>query len=104
LVGLAQAAAILVALGLAWHVPDRRDRPPEGGPRIAGPEAAPVRSEAMVTVDVDVPEGQIVVIRADQTRALVVDVTPKEMNTSSDPGLWILDVMESATTSQVAAR
>jgi hypothetical protein len=108
LVGLAQAAAILVALGLAWRPPDRPAGPPEGGPRIAGnPELAapaPIWSESAVTVDVDVPEGEIVVIHVDQTRALIVDATPREMNTSSDPGLLILNFMESAVTPQVAAR
>jgi hypothetical protein len=106
LVGLAQAAAVLVALGLAWQTPDRPDGRPGGGPSIAGHrEPAPVRSETPVTADVDIPEGQILVITADRIRARIRDATPREeMNTASDPGLYILDFMESATTPQVAAR
>ncbi len=36
--------------------------------------------------------------------AHVVDVTPPEMNISSDPGLVILNTIESIATPQVAAR
>jgi hypothetical protein len=89
LVALAQAAAILVALGLAWQPTERPAGPPEAGTSIAAGSAAPIRATSAVKVDVDVPEGHLVVIRAEQTKALMVDAMPPEMNTGSDPGLAI---------------
>jgi hypothetical protein len=103
LVGLAQAAAILVALGLAWRPPERRNGPPEDGPRIAG-SPAPIRVATPVKADLDVPAGRLVVIRSEETKALMEDATPPEMNTGSDPGLLILNLMESFAKPQVAAR
>jgi hypothetical protein len=109
LVGLAQAAAILVALGLAWRTPERTDGPPETGspivasnPSPAGP--APIRTKAPVKVDLDVPAGYLAVICVEETKARMVDATSPEMNTSSDPGLVVLNSIESITTPQVAAR
>jgi hypothetical protein len=125
---LAQAAAILVALGLARQPTKRPAGPPEAGTFIAKGSPAPIRAASAVKVDVDVPEGHLIVIRAEETKALMVDATPPEMingsdpgvvvrtpnrrispfhpemNTGSDPGLVILNVMESIATPQVAAR
>ncbi len=104
LVGLAQAAAILVALALAWQPTERRP----GGPPAIEPQIAqhptPVRSSAPVKVDLDVPTGHMIVIRVEETKALMVDATLPETNTSSDIGLFMLGVMESISTPQVAAR
>jgi hypothetical protein len=110
LVGLAQAAAILIALGLAWRTPERLDGPqPGAGSHIAGVPApvapAPIRTPTLVKVDVDVPSGHLMVIHVEEREALMVDATPWEkMNTSSDPGFVILNVLEGMTVPQVAAR
>jgi hypothetical protein len=104
LVGLAQAAAILVALGLAWQPFGHRNGPPEAGPptdSIAPGVPSPIRVASPVKVDLDVQAGHLMVIHA---KGQIEDATPPEMNTSSDPGLAILNTMESITTPQVAAR
>lgn len=108
LVGLAQAAAILVALGLAWRTPDRPDGPPEAQPQIADLPApvapAPIRVASPVKVDLEIPVGPVIVIRAEKDKALMVDATPPEMNTSSDFGQLILNAMEFFSNPQIAAR
>lgn len=136
LVVLAQAAAILVALGLAWQTPLRPDGPRNPRSHVVDnslPNPAPavpvaIRVTSPVKVDVEIQEGRLMLIpasgaswvvadragamipgvgglmRAEMAVARVVDLTPPEMNFSSDPGLMILNVMESVATPQVAAR
>ena len=132
LVGLAQAAAILVALGLAWQTPPRPDGPRTPKPAFADNSAPAVpvaiRVTSPVKVDVEIQEGRLMLIpasgaswvvadragamipgvggllRAEMAVARVVDLTPPEMNFSSDPGLVILNTIESIATPQVAAR
>lgn len=78
LVGLGQAAALLIAFGLAWQTP-----PPAGdaGPRAPAPELAdrsapslpaPVRSSNAVQVDADIPEGRLMMITAKGTEPWLV--------------------------------
>jgi len=62
MVGLAQAAALLLAIGLSWHVP------------VKVPDALPALAEAKV----EVSEGQIVVIRSEGSKVDVVDLTAME--------------------------
>jgi hypothetical protein len=113
LVGLAQAAAILVALGLAWQSHPLRPGPGRnGGPVIAGPPApaapVPVRVATVVRFEAEIPEGslkpKIRLLRVEGPTARVEDVTTPEMNTGSDIGMVWLNLMESAATPQVAAQ
>jgi len=108
LVGLAQAAAILVALGLAWRTPPHPDGPPMTRTDIvrkpAPAVAAAIRVAAPVKVEAEIQEGSLMVIRAEGAAARVVNATPPEMNYSSDGGLVILNAMESVATPRVAAR
>jgi hypothetical protein len=62
MVGLAQAAALLLAIGLSWHVP------------VKVPDALPALAEA----EVEVGEGQKVVIRSEGSKVEVVDLTALE--------------------------
>jgi hypothetical protein len=62
MVGLAQAAALLLAIGLSWHVP------------VKVPDALPALAEA----EVEVGEGQKVVIRSEGPKVDVVDLTALE--------------------------
>jgi hypothetical protein len=62
LVGLAQAAALLLAIGLSWHVP------------VKVPDALP----ALAVAEVEVGEGQKVVIRSEGSKVEVVDLTALE--------------------------
>jgi hypothetical protein len=62
MVGLAQAAALLLAIGLSWHVP------------IKVPDTLPGLTEA----NVEVGEGQKVVIRSVGSKVDVIDLTALE--------------------------
>lgn len=62
MVGLAQAAALLLAIGLSWHVP------------VKVPDTLP----ALAEVNVEVGEGQKVVIRSEGSKVEVVDLTALE--------------------------
>jgi hypothetical protein len=99
LVGLAQAAAILVALGLAWRTPPR----PDGQPRA--PEIIAVRWDVDVEVQADLEPGSLMMIRLGQQSSRVEDRTGPEMNLGADMGMEMANAMESiATPPQVAAR
>ncbi len=109
LVGLAQAAAILVALGLALQAPPHSQAPPTDQTAIAGnPEPAapsPIRVAKPVTVKEEFDAGCLMVIRMEEGTAPRLDnATPEEMNTGSDPALAILNLMEGSAAPQVAAR
>jgi hypothetical protein len=111
LVGLAQAAAILVALGLAWqsHPPGPRRN---GGPDIAGNPAqaapVPVRVANVVRFEAEIPEGSlkpnIMFLHVEETTARVEAVPSPETSTGSDIGMVWLNLIESAATPQVAAQ
>jgi hypothetical protein len=62
MVGLAQAAALMLAIGLSWHVP------------VKAPDALPSLPEAKV----EVGEGQVVLIRSVGSKVDVVDLTALE--------------------------
>jgi hypothetical protein len=109
LVGLAQAAAILVALGLALQAPPDSEAPPTDQTVITGnPEPAapsPIRVAKPVTVKEEFEAGCLMVIRMEEgTAPRLINATPPEMNTGSDPGLAILNLMEGSGAPQVAAR
>ena len=71
--------------------------PPDADPRLGGELGSGGSGGTMIP-------GIGGLIRAEMAMARVVDMTPPEMNVSSDPGLMILNVMESIATPQVAAR
>ncbi len=108
-VGLAQAAAILVALGLAWQTDPRPGGPRrDGGPDIARhptPAApAPIRVATPLRMETEIPTSSWIMIVAEGPAARMVDRTPPEMNTGSDLGLVFFNFMEGIATPQVAAR
>lgn len=104
LVGLAQAAAILIALGLAWQPH------PVGAPKAPDiaqntPRApAAIRSDRPIEVDAEFEVSSLMVIHLDQKSSRVEDRTPPEMYTSADIGMEMTNAMESIATPQVAAR
>jgi hypothetical protein len=103
LVGLAQAAAILVALGLAWRPDPHRGPRPDGGIGLVR-HPAPIRVATPLKVDAEIPTSSWIMIVAEGPAAQVLDRTPREMNTGSDLGLVIFNVIEEIATPQVAAR
>jgi hypothetical protein len=108
LVGLAQAAAILVALSLALQTPPPPDAPQKDRPVIAGNPAPPapsaIRVAKPVKVEAEFDGSCLMVIRLEGTATRLVNATPPEMNTGSDPGLVMLNAMEWIATPQMAAR
>jgi hypothetical protein len=109
LIGLAQAAAILVAMGLAWRGqssgPIRRnsevvlhDTP---APRHA---PAAIRVSSPVRVEADIDEGRLMVFRMEGSTSQMVDATPPEMAYGVDT-MWVMfNVVESIASPRVASR
>ncbi len=108
LVGLAQAAAILIALGLAWQAPPDADAPAPERPIVAdnpGPSRpSAIRVARPVKVELEFDGGCLMVIDMEGTAPRLINATPPEMNTGSDPGLVMLNAMEYNATPQVASR
>jgi hypothetical protein len=116
LIGLAQAAAILIAVGLAWH--PQRPAPIHQNQRIAHNtdltplhQPSAVRGGREVRIELEFDEGQVMKICLDGTSARVQDLTPPEMayrissGTFGDPMLVMFNIAESlATTPVVASR
>jgi hypothetical protein len=108
LVGLAQAAAILVALGLAWQTHPPRPGPGGNGRPDIVRHPVPVRATSVVRFEAEIPEGSlkpnIMVLHVEETTARAVAVPSPETNTGSDIGMVMFNLMESAATPQVAAQ
>jgi hypothetical protein len=107
-VGLAQAAAILVALGLAWQTQPRPDRPRNGPPLVDAHSlrSVPVaiRSEKRVDVNAEFEPSSVMVIFLDEKSGRVVNMTPPEMNSGSDIGMVITNEIEWIATPRMAAQ
>lgn len=105
LVGLAQAAAVLVALGLAWQTSSKAPEARLANLNRSTPTApAAIRSERLVDPVVDIEAGGLMVIRFDGRSSRVEDRTPAEMNVGADIGMEMTNAMESIATPQMAAR
>lgn len=93
-IGLAQAAAIFLAMALSWS-----------GPAGKAPEAALRTPEIVAESVVDVPEGQNVYIRSEGSEIKVIDVTAVEPANGEDPWFNFLNRAEGeAETTIVATR
>ena len=103
LVGLAQAAAILLALGLAWRTPPRPVGSPKA-PDLANRGPAAIRSETAIEVKAEFDASCVMVISFDGKSGRVENRTPPEMNLSADIGMELTNAMESIDNTQVAAR
>ncbi len=105
LVGLAQAAAVLVALGLAWRAPsDAPESRLAERDRSIRTEPTAIRSERLVDPVVDIEAGGLMVIHFDRKSSRLEDRTPAEMNVGADIGMEMTNAMESIATPQMAAR
>jgi hypothetical protein len=109
LIGLAQAAAVLLAVGWAWHISSRSNTPqvtvtshspkPPLGPSMAAKESGPL---AVPSVEIDA--GQWVIIRVEDSAVKVVDLTPDGMSSSVDDGLLALNAAEAIPNPVVAMK
>jgi len=80
LVGMAQAAAVLLVAGLTWRFFIPPHSPERGGIASAKPSPTVPSANAFIRVslpNVDIEEGHLVVILADPMNPTVVDRTPK---------------------------
>ena len=116
MVGLAQAAAILIALGLGWRV--QPVAKPHQNPQIAQIPTPPVPGVAkpirvnqavIVTAEIDIEEGHQIMIRVDGSAPKLVDVTPPEMTfggiVNKTPGyVEMFNAVESFAKTVVAAQ
>jgi hypothetical protein len=110
LIRLASAAALLIALGLAWHLTDSsrtgRMIPIAKQPDQPIPPHVPsvIRVSHPVRVEADIEEGRQVVIRAEGTTPQVWDVTPPDLAHGVDPWLVMYNLVESITYPEIASR
>jgi hypothetical protein len=109
LMGLAQAAAILVAIGLAWR--GQPSAPKPENVRVAqdqtpSPPRAPsaIRVDSPVRVEADIEEGRLLVILADGPLPQVMDKTPAEMAYRVDSMLLMFNEIESMGHPMIASR
>ncbi len=109
LMGLAQAAAILVAIGLAWR--GQPSAPKSQEIRVAqdktpSPPRAPsaIRVDSPVRVEANIEEGRLLVILADGPVPQVMDKTPTEMAYRVDSMLLMFNELESLGNPRIASR
>jgi hypothetical protein len=84
--GLAQAAAILIAVGFAWHVRDPSRIIPVPPIEKHTPPGVPsaIQAASPVRVEAEIEEGRLVMIRVEGPRSRVDDMTPEEIPTGAD--------------------
>jgi hypothetical protein len=93
LIGLAQAAAILVAVGLGWQQ------------RGVDPSAGPVSQNqaSNTTVSVDIEAGRMVLIRSQGSECAVLDLTPDELVHGVDDFYVMFNALESMANNSIVA-
>jgi hypothetical protein len=118
LLALAQAAAVLLALGLAWQSSVAPPRPRVGQMAKVERQPAPSHSTSSpivqavepskIDAEIEIDEGRLIVIRSEDSTLQLVDVTPPEMASGLDHGLdpWLLmfNRVESLDNPTIASR
>ena len=109
LISLAQAAAVLLAVGWAWH-----DSPKFREPQIAIATHSPVLSPDSSQVEavtglqsvgvIDLEAGPLVVIRMEDSTAKVVDLTPDGISYSVDDWFLVFNAVEAMAKPVVAMK
>jgi hypothetical protein len=102
--GIAQAAAIFIAVTLSWHPSAKSPMPPVGDAGVA-PSFVSTDSNARVSTDgvVEIEEGQQIVIRVEGRAASVVDWTPVGVSYNVDDWYLMLNRMEAIAGSSMVA-
>ena len=94
LVGLAQAAALFLAVNLYWNTSDKNVRPPRFS---AGPDVVR-RTAPSLDSEVDVEEGQVILIRSEGAKVDTTDLALLETSNGEDPWFDLFNSVESAST------
>jgi hypothetical protein len=98
MIGVGQAAALLLAIGLSWH-PSVKD--PTSPPRASGvPSIAGVPAPERIP-EVEVGEGQVVLIRSEGPKDEVVDLLAGELPGAMDRWYPVHNEFESYTPSEI---
>jgi len=113
LIGLAQAAAVVIAVGLTWNGSDP-SRPvqiatrtdPAAASSVSQPANLPVNPSSAVPGAVEVEEGRlvVVVIRNQGKSATIIDRTPEVTFLEVDDLFLLLSAMESESQAKVAMK
>jgi hypothetical protein len=98
IVGLAQAAALLIAVGVAWRE-DTRTPLPSQPAKIA---AAAQNSQPNLGSVIDVEEGEVVLIRDDGKRVRVDDLAAQDPSNGVDEWYLFFNVLEPMARSVMA--
>lgn len=109
LIGLAQAAAVFLAVVWGWHTSSKSRMAPiavTNHLRNSLPEALQVASkkEGLATASVDIEPGRWVVIRVEDSTVNVVDLTPEGMSSSVDDWLLAFNAAEAIANPVVAMK
>ena len=91
---LAQAAAIILVFGVAWHHPAEPDRVPVAPPGFGLMPGTVANLESVI----DVEDGQVVYIRSEGSSISKLDLTALELPNGEDPWYVFFGRMESGPT------
>ena len=95
LVGLAQAAALLLAVNLYWNTSDKNVQPP----RFSEGADVVQRTAPSLDSEVDVEEGQVLLIRSEGPKKVdITDLALLESSNGEDPWYDFFNCVESAST------
>lgn len=94
MVGLAQAAALFLPVNLYWNTSDKNVQPPR---LSAGPDVVQ-RTAPSLDSEVDVEEGQVILIRSEGPAVDVIDLALLEASNGEDPWYVFFNRVESAST------
>ena len=94
LVGLAQAAALLLAVNLYWNMSDKNVQPP----RFSTSPDVVQRTAPSLDSEVDVEWGQVLLIRSDGPKVEKIDLALLEASSGEDPWYDLFNSVESAST------
>jgi hypothetical protein len=109
LIGLAQAAAVLLAVEWAWHS-SRNSQQPQVAAAIHSPALSADSSQGANEIGllsvpaVDIEAGRQVVIRVEDSAATVVDVTPDGISYSVDDWYLVFNAVEAIANPVVAMK
>jgi len=104
LIGVAQAAAVLVAVGLSWHTPEPGRMRTKADPVVQLADRKHPDAIAPTVADIEIEEGQLIVIREEGSKPEVVDLTPEMRPWGADPWYVMHNMMESASNPKVAMK
>jgi len=109
LIGLAQAAAVVLAVGLAWHNSPRSQEPQvvvaTHSPALSSDSLKVAKEIGLLSIPaVEIEAGRWVVIRMDDSAAKVVDLTPDGMSYSVDDWYLVFNAVEAIANPVIAMK